>query len=267
MTPGQQAPVRRIVGRQHLTRPAAALGLLVGVGALAHVSPGITTLRSWRCRFLPRLSGVGDAGHVALTFDDGPDPESTPAFLDALDAHGWRATFFMLGEQVARDPDLAAEVLRRGHELGVHGYRHSNHLRRSVRWTTNDLRRAITTIEDATGETPRWFRPPYGALAASSVLSAHHCDLPTVLWTTWGRDWRPDATAETVVADIVDTWHPGATILLHDSDITSAAGAWKAPLDALPELAERWSSAGLRVGPLGEHGLHERRRGRGGPHA
>jgi peptidoglycan/xylan/chitin deacetylase (PgdA/CDA1 family) len=245
------------------TRPAPPLPLVVGAtatgvlaaGALVHLAPGLTTFRRARCRILPRLSGVGRHDHVALTFDDGPDPRSTPAFLEALDRLGWKATFFLLGTQVARDPGLAAELVGRGHELGVHGYRHSNHLRRSLRWTTDDLCRAVEVIGEATGTAPRWFRPPYGALAASSLVAARRAGLPTVLWTTWGRDWRPGATPDTVAADLAATWHRGATVLLHDSDVTSAPGSWRAALGALPTLAERWATAGLEVGPLADHGL------------
>jgi peptidoglycan/xylan/chitin deacetylase (PgdA/CDA1 family) len=234
---------------------ATAAGVAVVAGAMVHLAPGLTTFRTARCAMLPVLSGVGRPGHVALTFDDGPDPRSTPAFLDALDQLGWKATFFLLGEQVARHPDLAAELPRRGHELGVHGFHHSNHLRRSLRWTTDDLRRATDAIGAATGADARWFRPPYGALAASSLVAARRAGLPTVLWTTWGRDWRPQAPPTTVAADLTATWHHGATVLLHDSDVTSAPGSWRAALGALPMVAERWAEAGLTVGPLADHGL------------
>jgi peptidoglycan/xylan/chitin deacetylase (PgdA/CDA1 family) len=249
-------------GGPALTRPVPSVALLAGVagaavvaGTLVHLAPGLTTFRTARCRFLPTLSGVGRPAHVALTFDDGPDPASTPAFLDALDQLGWKATFFLLGEQVTRHPELAAELARRGHELGVHGFHHSNHLRRSLAWTTDDLRRATDAIAEATGAAPRWFRPPYGALAASSLVAARRTGLPTVLWTTWGRDWRPEATPATVAADLAATWHRGATVLLHDSDVTSAPGSWRAALGALPTMADRWATAGLEVGPLADHGL------------
>jgi peptidoglycan-N-acetylglucosamine deacetylase len=254
-------------------RLVAAGGAALAGGALVHLVPGLATLRRFRCAFLPTLSGVGAAGHVALTFDDGPDPASTPAFLDALDTlpdpvsggTGWKATFFLLGDQVRRHPDLAAEVSRRGHELGVHGFEHSNHLRRTARWTTSDLGRAVDVVGEATGEAPRWFRPPYGALAASSLVAAHRAGLPTVLWTSWGRDWRAEATSRTVVEDIARSWRTGATVLLHDSDITSAPQSWRAALGALPMLAQRWSSAGLAVGTLGEHEIRGRRGRRGQP--
>ncbi|MDQ6783336.1 MAG: polysaccharide deacetylase family protein [Actinomycetota bacterium] len=232
----------------------------IAVGALSaavlvHLAPAITSWRSLRCRVLPTLSGVGDDPHVALTFDDGPDPVSTPAFLDTLDELGWRATFFCLGQQVRRDPDLTREVVRRGHELGVHGDVHTSHLRRPVTWTVPDLLRARDLVAEVSGVEPAWFRPPYGAVAASSLAAAHRAGVQTVLWTSWGRDWRAEATAETVVADVERTWHPGATVLLHDSDITSAPNCWHSALGALPLLAERWAARGLSVGTLGEHGI------------
>jgi peptidoglycan/xylan/chitin deacetylase (PgdA/CDA1 family) len=255
--PGPVGPARLAQTRPAPSVPlmAGAAGAALAAGALVHLAPGLTTFRTARCRVLPVLSGVGSPGHVALTFDDGPDPASTPAFLDVLDQLGWKATFFLLGQQVAQHPDLAAELTRRGHELGVHGFHHSNHLRRSLRWTTDDLRRAVDVIGAATGAAPTWFRPPYGALAASSLVAARRAGLPTVLWTTWGRDWRPEATPTTVAADLAATWHRGATVLLHDSDVTSAPGSWRSALGALPTVADRWAAAGLTVGPLADHGL------------
>jgi peptidoglycan/xylan/chitin deacetylase (PgdA/CDA1 family) len=92
-------------------------------------------------------------------------------------------------------------------------------------------------------------------LSGGSLAAAHRLGLRTVLWTTWGRDWRAEATPETVVADVVDGLKPGATVLLHDSDCTSAPGSWKATLGALPGLAEVFARRRLVVGPLGDHGL------------
>lgn len=208
-----------------------------------------------RCRVLPALSGVGRADHVALTFDDGPDPVSTPAFLDALDDLGWQATFFCLGSQVRRAPALTREIVVRGHELGVHGDVHTSHLRRAATWTVPDLLRARDLVARVSGTPPRWFRPPYGALSASSLVAARRSGLRPVLWTSWGRDWRDEATPDTVIEDLARTWHWGATVLLHDSDITSAPGCWRAALGALEPLSRRWADLGLTVGTLGDHGL------------
>jgi len=236
------------------TAVAGGAAAMAAVGAgLAQLLPATSSLRWARNRWMPRLAGIGAPGHLALTFDDGPDPASTPAFLDALDELGWRATFFMLGNMAENCPQVAAEVARRGHEVAVHGYRHSNHLRRGPRWVARDLVAARDTLSELTGAMPRWCRPPYGALSASTVAGARHAGLRPVLWSTWGRDWRSEATPQSVVDDVSATLVPGATILLHDSDCTSAPGSWKSALAALPLLAERWQASGLAVGPLGDH--------------
>lgn len=235
-------------------RWVAAGAVAVGLGGLAHVAPAATAWRQARNVLLPQLAGVGAPGHVALTFDDGPDPASTPAFLDLLDELGWKATFFLLGSQTRRAPDLAAEVARRGHEIGVHGDRHTSHLRRPLPWTTRDVAAGLRVVSEATGTEPIWFRPPYGALSASSLVAARRNGLRPVLWTTWGRDWRPDATSASVAESVRATQRPGATVLLHDSDVTSAPESWRAALGALPVLAGRWADQGLTVGPLRDHG-------------
>lgn len=246
---GPSGPARRGRSRLGLTSAVAA-GTVV-----AHLLPGVVAWRSVRCRVLPRLSGVGDPGHVALTFDDGPDPVSTPRILDALDAVGWHATFFCLGSQVRRSPGLTRELVARGHEVAVHGDSHVSHLRRPATSTLPDVRRARQTIESV-AETPvRWFRPPYGAVSSATLVAARGSGLQLVLWTTWGLDWQPNSTGRSVVANVQRTFHPGATVLLHDSDITSTPGSWRSTVSALPRLAEAWEGTGLEVGPLGEHGV------------
>lgn len=227
----------------------------VAAGTFVHMVPGVVVWRSARCRVLPRLSGVGHADHVALTFDDGPDPASTPRILDALDGLGWHATFFCLGNQVRRAPGLARELVERGHEVAVHGDDHRSHLLRSPWATVADVSRARDCIEEVTGSGVRWFRPPYGGVALPSWLAGRKTGLQMVLWTTWGIDWREDSTGESVAANVERTFHRGATVLLHDSDITSAPQSWRSTLDALPRLADRWAEAGLVVGPLRDHGI------------
>ncbi|MHB8670951.1 MAG: polysaccharide deacetylase family protein [Acidimicrobiales bacterium] len=204
--------------------------------------------RAW-----PGLAGLGKPGHVALTFDDGPDPASTPQFLDALDRLGWKATFFLLGTMVRRCPSLAAELVSAGHEVAVHGDEHRYQTFRTPRAVFEDLAWATDLVAEASGSTPIHTRPPYGVLTAAGLLAARRRGLRPVLWTTWGRDWRPDATAASVTEDVWRGLGPGGTILLHDSDCTSAVDSWRSALGALPLLAERLDDAGLAVGPLLEH--------------
>ena len=210
-------------------------------------------------RVTPALVGRGREDHLALTFDDGPDPASTPAFLEELDRCGWRATFFMLGTMARRSPALVAEVAAAGHEVAVHGDEHRNMLRRTPRAARDDIRRATDTIGELAGTAPSWFRPPFGILSLGALSGAKRAALTTVLWTTWGRDWRREATPETVVADVLRRYVAGGTVLLHDSDCQSYPGSWKSALGALAPLGEQLAGRGLEVGPLRDHGLPTRR--------
>jgi peptidoglycan/xylan/chitin deacetylase (PgdA/CDA1 family) len=222
---------------------------------VVHVAPALLSQRWVRMRVAPTLAGVGRADHVALTFDDGPDPASTPQFLDELDRLGWKATFFLLGGMVRRAPALAAELVAAGHEVAVHGDRHASHLTR-VWWDSrDDVRRARDTVASASGVEPVWFRPPYGTLSTPALLAGRAAGLRTVLWSAWGRDWRLRATPESVVEEVARQLGDGGTILLHDSDCTSAPGSWRSALGALPRLADVFEARGWAVGPLIEHGL------------
>ncbi|GAA5022832.1 hypothetical protein GCM10025734_79430 [Kitasatospora paranensis] len=100
---------------------------------------------------------------------------------------------------------------------------------------------------------PRWYRPPYGVLSLAALAAARRLDLTPVLWTHWGRDWTAAATPDSVLRTLTRAPLGGGTVLLHDSDVTSAPGAWRSALGALPGLLEQCRKQGLTVGPLGEH--------------
>jgi peptidoglycan/xylan/chitin deacetylase (PgdA/CDA1 family) len=196
---------------------------------------------------LRRALGVEDrtaSGHgYALTFDDGPHPEGTPAALEVLAGAGVRATFFLVGEQVRRAPALAREILAAGHEIGLHCDRHRNLLRLAPWQVREDLARALASIEDATGRSPTLYRPPYGVLNASALRLARARDWRTLMWTQWGRDWEARATPELIAARVTDGVEEGSVLLLHDADDYSAPGSWRRTVAALPlvldALAER----------------------------
>ncbi|MHB1488232.1 MAG: polysaccharide deacetylase family protein [Acidimicrobiales bacterium] len=232
---------------------------LASLALVANSLPATTAVAGIRRRLFPALAGQGRQGHLALTFDDGPDPSSTPAFLEALDTLGWKATFFLLGSMVRQAPELAVAIAEGGHEIGLHGDRHRNHLGRWPWAVAEDLEVGLETIMAACGKRPVWFRPPYGVLAASTAWSASQLGLRTVLWSAWGRDWRAQATAATVMADLETGLADGATVLLHDSDCTSAPRAWRSALEALPLLARRVQGLGWEVGTLSEHGIGQDR--------
>lgn len=203
---------------------------------------------------LPRLHGRGRSGHLALTFDDGPDEQSTPRFLDVLAAHDVRATFFLLGMMCERYPLLATQIASAGHEVAVHSWDHRNHLWHTPSATYDQLARTADLIEQQSGLRPAYFRPPYGALTAADLIAARRLGLQTVLWTAEGRDWERTATPESVLAEVLTGTVNGGTVLLHDSDCTSDPGSWRAALGALPRLLDWCSDRGLSVGTVGAHG-------------
>jgi peptidoglycan/xylan/chitin deacetylase (PgdA/CDA1 family) len=233
--------------------PTSHAVLAATMGATVHAAPALTALCGLRRRLFPHLSGLGAADRVALTFDDGPDPASTPRFLETLAAHRVRATFFLLGSMLARTPHLGGDLVAAGHEVAVHGWAHRNLLLRGPSATYRDLARSRDLVGAVTGQAPRFFRPPYGVLSASALLAARRLNLTPVLWTCWGRDWTRRATPRTVLDTVRTGLAGGGTILLHDSDCTSAPGAWRSSLGALPYLLDECARQGWRVGPLGEH--------------
>ena len=131
-------------------------------------------------------------------------------------------------------------------------------LRRTPRHAADDIARAVDTVAGATGVTPRWFRPPFGISSYASLRAARELGMNTVLWTTWGRDWRREATPASVVADVTRRYVDGGTVLLHDSDCTSYPGSWHSALGALPRLADEFAARGLEVGTVGAHGVTRR---------
>lgn len=225
--------------------------------ALLHAGPAATWLPVVRRRLpgLAGLAGVGDPGHVALTFDDGPDAASTPLFLDALRRLDCRATFFVLGAMLRRHPDVGRRIVAEGHEIGVHGWSHLNALRTRPGRTTAEITRTAELIGAICEVDPLWYRPPFGVLSAEALLAARRGGLRPVLWTSWGRDWTRSATPATVLATLVPDLRGGGTVLLHDCDRMSAPGAWRAALGALPRLVDHCRAARLAVGPLRDHGI------------
>ena len=149
-------------------RSALALALPVAI----HLAPSLSGIAPLRTMLMPGLAGRSTATTVALTFDDGPDADSTPAFLDALAELNATATFFLLGEMIERAPQIAGRIVDEGHEVAVHGWTHRNHLRLAP-WTIRaEIQRTSELIEATTGQRPRFYRPPYGVISAGDVWAA-----------------------------------------------------------------------------------------------
>ena len=175
---------------------------------------------------------------IALTFDDGPHPEGTPAVLEALAEAGAKATFFLVGEQVERWPELAAAIAAAGHEIALHGHRHRLLLRRTPFAVARDLDRAARAIGEATGRKPTCYRPPYGVFSSAALALVRLRGWTPFLWSTWGRDWEPRATPAGIARRATSRLRGGDVVLLHDADHYSSPGSWRRTVAALPRVLE-----------------------------
>jgi peptidoglycan/xylan/chitin deacetylase (PgdA/CDA1 family) len=183
---------------------------------------------------LPRT--LQEAPGVALTFDDGPHPQGTPAVLDVLARAHARAWFFVIGEQVARRPQLLAEIAAAGHVVGLHGNRHRLQLRLGATELADDYARGIAAIEDALGATPTWHRPPFGIYSAGGLAAARAAGLSPLLWSRWGKDWRKFTSPARIAERATRSVSAGDVILLHDADFYSSHGSHERTVAALPRV-------------------------------
>ena len=155
---------------------------------------------------------------VALTFDDGPNPPFTGRVLDTLRDAGVQATFFLIGENVRRYPELARRIVKEGHAVGNHSYSHRSLQRLRRNAIVVEIDRADAIIQSITGVRPRLLRPPYGALApgllGSGGLAARAGHL-VVMWSVQVADWRAPS-ALSVAARTLRRVRPGSIVLLHD---------------------------------------------------
>jgi peptidoglycan/xylan/chitin deacetylase (PgdA/CDA1 family) len=228
-------------------RAAALLGAGAGAAwALPALAPVIPSLA--QALGAPRRR-EGAAG-IALTFDDGPHPEGTPAVLELLAAAGTKATFFLVGEQVRAFPELAERIAAEGHEVAVHGDRHRVMLRMAPAMIAADLDRAQATIGELTGQKPRFHRPPLGIYSYPGLRIARQQGLEPLLWSRWGRDWSAKSTAGSISEMVTTDLSAGDVLLLHDADWYSDAGCWRNTVAALPTILERVNSSGLQFQTL-----------------
>lgn len=192
----------------------------------------------------PGLERVADPRHAVLTFDDGPDEDATPAVLDALDEARASATFFVLGSQVHAHPALGAELVRRGHEIALHGYEHRRHDRIDAASSAEDIRRGIAAVEDVLNVRCELYRPPYGKMSDAAADACRELGLKTVYWSAWGLDWEEVGApriAEVALAQMTG----GAIVLLHDT----------ARFARRPTAVPTAEAVGLIVAGAGDRGL------------
>jgi peptidoglycan-N-acetylglucosamine deacetylase len=157
-----------------------------------------------------------DGPYVAMTFDDGPSATLTPKLLDLLAAHHIKATFFVIGENVAEHPEIVARAAREGHEIANHSWSHPNLGKMSGDNVRSQLQRTDDAIQNATGKRPTLMRPPYGSITAREKRWIHdEFGYQIILWDVDPYDWkRPGAAV--VRNRILKETQPGSIVLSHD---------------------------------------------------
>jgi peptidoglycan-N-acetylglucosamine deacetylase len=206
----------------------------------------LSPTRAKRWERYPGIQRVPTNGRAVLTFDDGPDPLATPAVLDALDHAGCGATFFLLGSQLRDAPDLAREIVDRGHEVGLHGDAHQRHDRIAPAASRDDLRRGSAAIEDGLGLRCHLFRPPYGKMSAAAAEACAELDMTVVYWSAWGLDWERADGAR--IADVAsEQLDDGGILLLHDSARFARRPSAQPTADAIGMIADRARARGIQL--------------------
>jgi peptidoglycan/xylan/chitin deacetylase (PgdA/CDA1 family) len=223
-----------------------------GAWRLAGAVPAVWGAYTWGSHLLTVGSiwrGARDRRAVALTFDDGPDPEWTPRVLDVLEREGVRGAFFLIGRRAARAPAVARRIAEAGHDLGNHTWSHRSLWRSGPAQTAREIADGHAAIAQAAGVAPRYFRPPWGKTNLAMFPAACALATPCVFWTVQPESRRPVAPAEQARRAIARA-RPGAIYDLHDAD--GVPGAGRRLVEYLPELIAALRREGYSLVPLRE---------------
>ena len=217
---------------------------------------GLWPRSTWLGRNWTRLPAAATArGEVALTIDDGPDPEVTPAVLDLLDRLQVKATFFCIGDKARRHPALCREIVARGHDVQNHSERHRHNFSLlGPRGYRRELEAAQDTLAAVTGRRPQFFRAPAGLRNPFLGPELERMGLHLAAWTRRGYDTRC-GDAAVVSRRLLPALQPGAILLLHDGNCARSVAGVPVILDVLPVLACQAAASGLHFVTL-SHALH-----------
>jgi peptidoglycan-N-acetylglucosamine deacetylase len=207
---------------------------------------------------LTRVFGLGvwkrstSRDAIALTFDDGPDPNYTPRLLDLLKRHGVRATFFVIGSKAEQHPELIRQMRQDGHQIGIHGYRHLPNWLLSPWTVRRHVQRSANIIEGITGERPTLYRPTWGLVNVLDrvLLPSIHI----VLWSVMVGDWKTNIAQKKLKDRLLRQMRGGDVVVLHDSGETFGADddAPRHMMVALNAVLEEVQSHGYRWVTVGE---------------
>jgi len=212
--------------------------------------------------FGPSLRRTSAAKKLAITFDDGPNPAITPKLLDLFDKHSGRATFFLIGDFVRQCPELARETVARGHSLGNHTKSHPNLFKCGPAEIRMQLQSCSEAIGEATGATPKWFRPPFGLRNPWVIPAANQMGMQAVMWSLISFDWSAQSTEWLIprMAPIAarakqrseKNINTGDILCLHDGNHLHLNGDRHCTLEALTYWMPRWRDLGLEFVTIDE---------------
>jgi len=176
------------------------------------------------------IKRVDVQGKVGISFDDGPLPGMTELYLQVLEKHDTRATFFMLGQQVSNHPELAQMVINQGSEIGSHSWGHSRLDQLEQDDVLADLQNVADQVYDTVGQGISLLRPPYGRHSETVIAAAQELNQQVIMWDVDPRDWENPAP-EKIVTTIMEQVKPGSIIILHEGHQNT--------LQALPVIIQR----------------------------
>jgi len=193
--------------------------------------------------------GPREGRKISLTFDDGPDPETTPRVLDILAAQDVRGAFFLIGDRAARCGRLVRRIVDAGHDLGNHSWSHRSLWLAGPRQTAHEVTGGHDAIAGAAGAPPRFFRPPWGMTNLALFPVLRRLGTPCVFWTVQTERRRP-APAPVQIECARRRARPGAILDLHDAD--GVPGAGRRLVEALPSMIQALRSDGYALAPLSD---------------
>lgn len=184
-----------------------------------------------------------DKPYIAITFDDGPIPETSPQWIKLFDKLGGKATFFDLGKKVLAEPGLAKDVFNAGHEIGNHSVSHPHLPELSLEEVREQLVRTQEIFEDTFGVAPKVFRAPFGEHSEHVYTVLNELSLPSIMGKSYA-DWSPDATVEGIIENYTKDTVAGDIYILHTWQVKT--------LEAMPEMIRRYQDNGLQLVTVSE---------------
>lgn len=216
------------------------IGVLSTLFAYHGVSP--------RSRFYGKVWSNGNRNHprISLTFDDGPNEPYTSQVLTILEQYSIKATFFVIGQNARRHPDICRRIVTAGNVIGNHSYHHYKSLcLRRGKAVARDVELAHQAIYESTGFEPRLFRPPYGFRTPWLMRTVHHLGYMVVTWDDMTGDWKANKSGEEIGQTIVERAKPGSVIVLHDGRDNKPSYDRSQMLQALPFVIETLRERGF----------------------